>query len=105
MKQEMHDKSTAGGENTGEIQFAVFYLAEKGAQSVKTCYGPSYTVDSCQPRVSEITKFKKDIFGDQHPDPRSRVCPPAPELSCFVRRGLHASRPRNECHYGHARIG
>ena len=57
MKQEMHDKSTAGGENTGEIQFAVFYLAEKGAQSVKTCYGPSYTVDSCQPRVSTNIKI------------------------------------------------
>ena len=29
MMQGVYDISTAGGENTGEIQFAVFYLAEK----------------------------------------------------------------------------
>ena len=44
MKQGMHDKSTAGRENTGEIQFAVFYLAEKGAQSAKSGTGLA-TVD------------------------------------------------------------
>ena len=52
MKQGMYDKSTAGGENTGEIQFAVFYLAEKGAQSVKFVVGLAI-VDSCQPRGPE----------------------------------------------------
>ena len=40
MKQGMYDKSTAGGENTGEIQFAVFYLAEKRslAMSYSVCW-------------------------------------------------------------------
>ena len=86
MKQGMYDKSTAGGENTGEIQFAVFYLAEKGAQSVKTCYGPSYTVDSCQPRGSEITKFKKTFSATNIQIPGAGFCPSCVRLhlSCPV---------------------
>ena len=35
MEQGVYDMSTAGGENTGEIQFAVFYLAEKRSLAVE----------------------------------------------------------------------
>ena len=73
MKQGVYDKSTAGGENTGEIQFAVFYLAEKGAQSVKSVMGLAILWTVVNPGVLRLQNLKRHF---RRPTSRSpELCP------------------------------
>ena len=94
MKQEMHDKSTAGGENTGENSICGFLPGLEGGSICEIWYGPSYCGQVVNPGVLRLfaslyhhhtTHHTTTQTGGTFGSPE-QVCPPAPELSCSVRR-------------------